>query len=192
MFIESSFQSQLSLLHLLSVEVGDVTMVLILYIYIYNSNVVGESLSLSPSLHACASFSVLWKVLVSVGPRLTPTKTELLEMALRRSLRNYHPHSTPSLQRPPPRFREGAVGGTGRVLCGWMNLLYRLITLTYSCRNIQYSLHVMTRQQIVFTINKSIFLFNKLNIWSIKKAHETINTQSTSLSYNLVALAQKW
>lgn len=55
------------------------------------------------------------KVLLGVGPKLTPTEAVNCLMTAQLSLSSSHPHSSASLQRPtspPPRFREIVVWGT--------------------------------------------------------------------------------
>lgn len=97
------------IIDLLCVEDGDVMMVVILYITQCCWRV-------SLSLPLSAFFSVLWKVLLSVGPRLTPTETVNYQRWQRSfSLSNYHPHSTASLQRPAvphPEVQGGCSVGT--------------------------------------------------------------------------------
>lgn len=102
-------------------------------------------LSLSPS--ACAYFSVLWKVLLSVGPRLTPTET----VNYQRWQRRFHLATITHIPQPsskdlwsPTQVQGGCSAGTswgsGNSGCrsGLMTLSYRLLILTYHSHNTLY------------------------------------------------------
>lgn len=72
------------------------------------------SVSLSFSLFECVSFSVLWKVLLSVGPRLTPTET----VNYQRWQRSFHLATITHIPQPPSKDLQSPTQVQGRCSVG--------------------------------------------------------------------------
>ncbi len=66
------------------------------------------------SLFECASFSVLWKVLLSVGPRLTPTET----VNYQRWQRSFHLATITHIPQPPSKDLQSPTQVQGRCSVG--------------------------------------------------------------------------
>ncbi len=135
------------IIHLLCVEGGDVMMVVILYITQCWWRV---SLSLSLSLSLCASFSVLWKVLLSVGPRLTPTET----VNYRRWQRSFHLATITHIPQPPSKDLQSPTQVQGGCSVGDQLRRGQMAVLQAHYTDIPLSEHSVSS---VFTINTSIF-----------------------------------
>lgn len=109
---------------------------------IYLDVVQASSPSPSRSSSAWASLSVLWKVLFSAGPKLTPTEA----VNYQRWQRSLHlatithipqPHSNDLQSRPPPdsgRVQSGGPAEEGEVMCarlGWCLCQHTKVRGTY-------------------------------------------------------------
>ncbi len=109
-----------------------------------------KTLSLSLSLSACASFSVLWKVLLSVGPRLTPTET----VNYRRWQRSFHLATITHIPQPPSKDLQSPTQVQGGCSMGDQLRRGQMTVLQAHYTDIPLSEHSVSS---VFTINTSIF-----------------------------------
>lgn len=133
---------------------------------IYLDVVQASSPSPSRSSSAWASLSVLWKVLFSAGPKLTPTEA----VNYQRWQRSLHlatithipqPHSNDLQSRPPPRFREGAEWGTSRGGGGNVCEAWLVSLSTYqSQRNILHFQDALALISLLWaTLHQYIYIF---------------------------------